>query len=228
MIRGIVMDKTIIKADIKCKYSKIYIVVSYIFLIFGAIWMMPVRYNGECNIFGVDIISKHYIRSSELQEEFFIGIVPAVIFFVMLFVRFHFQDVARDSSLALTEDGIDGVCKAHGNKEQLRLPIGKVDSIMVTQSFMDKLRGGKTVRIGTASGRIAFPCVQNADEFASEVNKCIDEYKTASFSRTSAVQNIPSPSSSNADELKKFKELLDSGVITQAEFDEKKKQLLGL
>ena len=33
---------------------------------------------------------------------------------------------------------------------------------------------------------------------------------------------------SNADELKKFKELLDSGIITQEEFDAKKKQLLGL
>ena len=33
---------------------------------------------------------------------------------------------------------------------------------------------------------------------------------------------------SNADELKKYKELLDSGVISQEEFDAKKKQLLGL
>ena len=33
---------------------------------------------------------------------------------------------------------------------------------------------------------------------------------------------------SAADELKKFKELLDSGLITQEEFDAKKKQLLGL
>lgn len=31
-----------------------------------------------------------------------------------------------------------------------------------------------------------------------------------------------------ADELKKYRELLDSGVITQEEFDAKKKQLLGL
>jgi len=31
-----------------------------------------------------------------------------------------------------------------------------------------------------------------------------------------------------AEVLLKFKELLDSGVITQAEFDEKKRQLLGL
>ena len=31
-----------------------------------------------------------------------------------------------------------------------------------------------------------------------------------------------------ADEIKKYKELLDSGAITQEEFDAKKKQLLGL
>ena len=39
-----------------------------------------------------------------------------------------------------------------------------------------------------------------------------------------AVTTTPSA----ADELKKFKELLDMGVITQEEFDAKKKQLLGL
>ena len=33
---------------------------------------------------------------------------------------------------------------------------------------------------------------------------------------------------SNADELRKFKELLDAGIITQEEFEAKKKHLLGL
>ena len=33
---------------------------------------------------------------------------------------------------------------------------------------------------------------------------------------------------SNADEILKFKNLLDQGIITQEEFDLKKKQLLGL
>lgn len=41
-------------------------------------------------------------------------------------------------------------------------------------------------------------------------------------------QNNGGSSVSSADELKKFKELLDSGVISQEEFDAKKKQLLGL
>ena len=38
-------------------------------------------------------------------------------------------------------------------------------------------------------------------------------------------QNVVTPLSA-ADELKKYKDLLDAGVITQEEFDEKKKQLL--
>lgn len=38
----------------------------------------------------------------------------------------------------------------------------------------------------------------------------------------------PTSNGSNADELRKFKGLLDDGIISQAEFDEKKKELLGL
>lgn len=39
---------------------------------------------------------------------------------------------------------------------------------------------------------------------------------------------IPSPAASAPDEIKKYKDLLDGGAITQEEFDAKKKQLLGL
>ena len=41
---------------------------------------------------------------------------------------------------------------------------------------------------------------------------------------TTIIQQAASP----AEELKKMKELLDMGIITQAEFHAKKKQLLGL
>lgn len=53
-------------------------------------------------------------------------------------------------------------------------------------------------------------------------------------SMTSQAQAAPSeqasaaPQASAADEIMKFKNLLDNGVITQEEFDAKKKQLLGL
>ena len=51
----------------------------------------------------------------------------------------------------------------------------------------------------------------------------IDEESKPKVHNTTVIQN-----NSSADELKKYKDLLDSGIITQEEFDAKKKQLLGL
>ncbi len=59
-------------------------------------------------------------------------------------------------------------------------------------------------------------------EVAEYVKKRVDEFKRSSG------KPVIQQTASSADELKKFKELLDSGVITQEEFDAKKKQLLGL
>lgn len=65
----------------------------------------------------------------------------------------------------------------------------------------------------------------NMEEFMDDSNRIFDECLKKS------VDNIPiqvNESLSVADELKKFKDLLDDGIITQEEFDAKKKQLLGI
>lgn len=66
---------------------------------------------------------------------------------------------------------------------------------------------------------------EKMEEVSNYVRKQIEEIKTAKAApqASTVVQQI-----SVADELKKFKELLDMGVINQEEFDAKKKQLLGL
>ena len=76
--------------------------------------------------------------------------------------------------------------------------------------------------VTTASGAIKFVFLKNRDELHEEISKLL-----IGRQERSAVINQEIPQSA-ADELKKFKELLDSGVITQEEFDAKKKQLLGL
>ncbi len=45
--------------------------------------------------------------------------------------------------------------------------------------------------------------------------------------QASASQIVPPPTSTNADELLKFKQLLDTGAITQEEFDAAKARILG-
>lgn len=58
-------------------------------------------------------------------------------------------------------------------------------------------------------------------------NKKIEEIKNIVEQKINQA-NEPIQSISSADEIAKFKKLLDDGTITQEEFDAKKKQLLGL
>ena len=65
---------------------------------------------------------------------------------------------------------------------------------------------------------------QQAEEMA-EAQRLRDE----EFEAMKAQQNVSNQQPfSVADELKKFKELLDMGIITEDEFNAKKKELLGL
>ena len=59
-------------------------------------------------------------------------------------------------------------------------------------------------------------------ELFRRFSKIDEESKSKSIAPT-IIQNV-----SSAEELKKYKELLDSGIISQEEFDAKKNQLLGL
>jgi len=58
---------------------------------------------------------------------------------------------------------------------------------------------------------------------SGNISDATDEDIARNKQPAGAVQQL-----SSADELKKFKELLDTGIITQEEFDAKKKQILGL
>ncbi len=85
----------------------------------------------------------------------------------------------------------------------------------------------KGITASTPSGAIKFLLIKNADEIYQTMNDLLIERQNRATSTNSMAQNQNMPTS-NADELKKYKELLDQGIITQEEFDTKKKQLLGL
>lgn len=81
------------------------------------------------------------------------------------------------------------------------------------------------IAVGTSSGRISFFAMDKRDEIHSVLSELI-------ITRQNSLNNNNEPKVQNtlsgAEEIKKYKELLDSGIITQEEFDEKKKQLLSL
>lgn len=83
-------------------------------------------------------------------------------------------------------------------------------------------------KIPFCSGMFSYaPANDYAKSLCEDIRKAMNEYQQAAsqieVAPTTVIQQV-----SAADELKKFKELLDLGIITQEEFDAKKKQLLGL
>lgn len=74
----------------------------------------------------------------------------------------------------------------------------------------------------TSSGVIKFWLLTNQKEVYSSISNLLKERQILNNTTNVKMEQ------SSADELKKFKDLLDSGIITQEEFDAKKKQLLGL
>lgn len=97
---------------------------------------------------------------------------------------------------------------------QFSLPGGKEDRGGVFSAVSDE----NTITLKAGDGRIT----AKAEQVLEMLNQKIREAKSGTHAATVVQQT------SAADEIKKFKELLDMGVITQEEFDAKKKQLLGL
>ncbi len=109
--------------------------------------------------------------------------------------------------------------RVYGNTswgKQVDLPVDSVSAVAST-----RLKG---IAVATSSGRIAFNLIKNRDEVRDAISNLLIE-RQAHKNNSTPVMNV---NPSNAEELKKYKELLDSGVISQEEFDSKKKQLLGL
>ena len=111
--------------------------------------------------------------------------------------------------------GTTGKKKTKNTCTELKIKI-TLNSITSPTEYIDFVSGGAEFK---RDGVIYKMTIKNAQE-------CLSLLQVMCNSR-----NLSSPTPqpvSAADEIKKFKELLDIGAITQEEFDQKKKQLLGL
>lgn len=105
---------------------------------------------------------------------------------------------------------------------------GVVDKMSIKLNLNDKsmpviyidLIKSKTKKSSSAYKSAA----SKADEILSSLDGIMKSLEIEAKQQTSTTES----SQSSADELRKFKDLLDEGIITQEEFDAKKKELLNL
>ena len=147
-----------------------------------------------------------------------IFMLPVVIFLIRMFI-------AKRCKLELTEGQIEGQLKTTFGKKKLQIPIDHLDNVMTSSGFWDKVRGGETLLLSSNSGLIKFHYVHNADEFAQAAMKRIDEVKkSATVPQAAPVQSVSG--GDVVEKISSLKQMLDSGLITQVEFDQKKQELL--
>lgn len=138
-----------------------------------------------------------------------VTVVGLLLLIIGVFVFWAFNG----TGITVTDKRIYGVAKFG---KRVDLPVDSITSIGVGLF--------NSISIATASGQLVFGLLTNRNEVQEAISKLLVE-RQKKGTGTGIKQEIPQ---SAADELKKYKDLLDDGVISQEEFDAKKKQLLGL
>ena len=142
------------------------------------------------------------------------GLIVACLSLILGIVALIIFLAQRKCEITVTEKNVRG--KALFGKEVV-LPIYMI-SAYSTRSFMS------TIAVATSSGLTKFALIGNYAEIGNVLAKMINERQE----NTAKTESKSNTDSSNMDDLLKLKNLLDQGIITQEEFDAKKKQLLGL
>lgn len=127
-------------------------------------------------------------------------------------LAFYFDALvsSKKQNITVSDRRVFGIC---ASGKAVDLPIDSLTAVGTSR--------GKGIKVAAASNKYRFFGMDNRDE----VHKTITELL---LSRQNEAKAKNAPAASSADELSKFKDLLDKGIITQEEFDAKKKQLLGL
>ena len=134
---------------------------------------------------------------------------------ILLFLLFFYLKKAYSQlCITVTNRRIYG---RYSMKNKIDLPLDSISAVTYN-SFSE------AIVVTTPTGLISICQCVNREAVYETITQLLIERQNKNNSGTSSA----GVGMHSTDELKKYKELLDSGVITQEEFDAKKKQLLGL
>lgn len=177
-------------------------------LVFTVVWKNETSYGFYAN--RIDDGDWSYVLTSMVP---YFGAMTILPFAVIAGV---FYAWSSKTALTVTDKRVYGKA-AFGRR--VELPLDMISAVG-TGMF-------KSIAVTTSSGAIKFAMMANNDAIHTAISNLLMERQNTSkkSSETIVKQEIQQ---SSADELKKYRELLDSGVITEEEFDAKKQQLLKL
>ena len=176
---------------------------------YGTYYSVEIPYKESFNSY-FDFLVGFMLTPFNYSDWWFLIIIDLGIVLLLAFVFFAWQ--MSKCALTVTNRRVTG--KASFGKS-VDLPLKQISAV--------SLGGCKSISVATSSGKLHFWFIKNREEVHTALNDIIGKVQVET-----AYTPYNTPSAGSADELKKYKDLLDAGVISQEEFDAKKKQLLGL
>ena len=180
-------------------------------LVIGIVWFVLMFTIDSSNPFG------YTTTYSSGREEFTPYTWALIVGILLITVGILALAFMAGSKLHVTDKRVYGNI---GIFKRVDIPIDSISSVAKIGWLMG-------VGVSSSSGTLRFMYLANAKEIHNILSKIIIERQNKITQNTSPSTTVVQQSD-EADQIKKYKSLLDSGVITQEEFDAKKKQLLGL
>ena len=114
-----------------------------------------------------------------------------------------------------------GVLAKHG----IEIPLDRVNTVFFSQSILERVVGSGDLVIESAGelGRQDFSNVRKPSAVQNEIYKQMEANENGKFDRV----NAPRAAATIPEQIAQLDDLRRSGAITQAEFDQKKQELLG-
>jgi len=144
------------------------------------------------------------------------------------------KNITLENDGVLIEPGSHWYSKFTIQKTTVRVPYDKIKTVemikasLMYQGFMVLIVGDSTSFTTGAITNHRAELVKNpyAIAFQKSQTKEIEEIKNSIIQSIAATKSTSNQQNHSLDDLIKLKELLEAGIITQQEFDEKKKALL--
>lgn len=217
-------EKILIKSEMnpktKIALSIVTSALSVITLIFVLLLCIPYEHNESYRYLGEWF---YYTQSRSgfsyafdntaysLHDKCLTFFILACVFFALSIVSLLVLLATRKCELTITEKNVRG--KTLWGKEVI-LPLYMV-SAYSTRKFLS------TITVSTSSGITKFTSIKNCAEIGKILSEKINERQDSTIASATSQNN-------SMDDIAKLKALLDQGIVTQEEFDAKKKQILGL
>lgn len=221
----------ICEADMRCNWTDFkrtatiiyYIVAAFLFYKLGPAKADDNIYSKIKYLWGIDYYEEGLFGSTSFYfGKFLLALVITIIVIILPVVLFKvIRAMVMQSSLELNSTSLIGSKRTFNSRYNFEIPIESIHTIACKKSIIGKFVYQSTMYIDSSRGYHVLYGVNNAEIFINSVMKEIEKTK-----KNSKELKINDSDADTISKINLIKQMLDNQLITQEEFEQKKKDIL--